>query len=210
MSINSDNSQPVIIHFVILTRFFLSSTAFLLAFVLGSMTKAEANDPSGRGSGSPSPTLATYERLWKASMFTRGALSNPPAEQPSPEWSQQYYLGGVVEIDGSTSAFLVHRVTGEVSQVILGYDDPSGLRLMSVDETSSPFGVTVAVEMAGQMARISTLQEESQPAPVPQPKPEENKQPPASPTDTQPLADDPWPLKPSPSRYVNSPLPSDK
>jgi len=132
-------------------------------------------------------------------------VQNAPVEQPSPEWSQQYYLGGVVEIDGRTSAFLVHRVTGEVSQVILGYDDPSGLRLMSVDETSSPFGVTVAVEMAGQIARISTLQEEPQPAPVLQPKPEEIKQPPTSPADKQPLADDPWPLKPTPSRYVNSP-----
>ena len=210
MSINSDKPQPVIINFVIPTRFFLSSAVFLLASVLVSVTKAGANDPSGRVSGSPRPALANYERLWKASMFTRGSLSKPAMEQPSPEWSQQYYLGGVVEIDGRTSAFLVHRVTGEVSQVILGYDDPSGLRLMSVDETSSPFGVTVAVEMAGQMARISTLQEESQQAPVPQPKPEEIKQPPASPTDTQPLADDPWPLKPTPSRYVNSPLPSDK
>jgi len=162
------------------------------------------------GSGSGHATLATYERLWKASLFTRGSLSKPPVEQPSPEWSQQYYLGGVVEIDGRTSAFLVHRVTGEVSQVMLGYDDPSGLRLLSVDEASSPFGVTVAVEMAGQMARISALQEESQPAPVPQPKPAEIKQPPASPADTQPLADDPWPLKSSQSSYVKSPLPSDK
>lgn len=210
MSINFDNRQPVNIKVVISTRFILLNVAFLLAFVLVPLSKAGANDPSGRGSGSDHPTLATYERLWKASLFTRGSLSKPPVEQPSPEWSQQYYLGGVVEIDGRTSAFLVHRVTGEVSQVILGYDDPSGLRLMSVDETSSPFGVTVAVEMAGQIARISTLQEEPQPAPVLQPKPEEIKQPPTSPADKQPLADDPWPLKPTPSRYVNSPLPSDK
>ena len=210
MSINSDNPQPVIIIFVIQTRFFLSNVVFLVASVLGSVTKAGENDPSNRGSGVAHTTLATYERLWKASLFTRGSLSKPAVEQPSPEWSQQYYLGGVVEIDGRTSAFLVHRVTGEVSQVMLGYDDPSGLRLLSVDDTGSPFGLTVAVEMAGQMARISTLKEESPQAPETQPKPEQIKQPPTSPADAQPLADDPWPLKPSPSRYMKSPLPSDK
>jgi len=82
MSMNSDNPQPVIINFVNQTRFFLSSATFLLASVLGSVTNAGANDPSDRGSGSPRPTLATYERLWKASMFTRGSLSKPPVEQP--------------------------------------------------------------------------------------------------------------------------------
>jgi hypothetical protein len=205
---NSDNQQPVIIIFVILIRLMLSNAIFLMACALGSVTKAVANKPSDRGSGSADQTLTTYEKLWKASLFTGGSLSKPPVEQPPPEWSQQYYLGGVLELDGRTSAFLVHRVTGEVNQVILGYDDPIGLRLMSVEETSSPFGLTVAVEMAGQMARISTLQEEAQP--LPQPKPGEIKQPPTSPADTQPLANDPWPLKASPSRYGKSPLPSDK
>ena len=209
MSMNSDNMQPVIINFVIKTRLFLSNAAILLASVLCPASNVGAGEPADRSNSAPLK-LATYERLWKASLFTRGSLSKAPVEQPPPEWSQQYYLGGVVEMDGRTSAFLVHRVTGEVSQVILGYDDPSGLRLMSVDETSSTFGLTVAVEMAGQMARISALQAESQQAPVPQPKPEETKQSPTSPADTQPLADDPWPLKASPSRYAKSPLPSDK
>jgi len=49
MSMNSDNPQPVIINFVIQTRFFLSNAAFLLASVLGSITKAGANDLSDRG-----------------------------------------------------------------------------------------------------------------------------------------------------------------
>lgn len=210
MSINLDRMQAVNINFLVNCRTFAGYLAVLVAFVFSQAVTAYADDSASQITKNQKNDLVSYDKLWKRSRFIPAKeLIDAPNDSP-PEWSLQFYLGGVVEFEGRISAFLVHRVTGEVQQIILGYDDPHGLRLKWVEDTGNPFSMAVAVEWAGQTARITALQDAPQLQPDSLAKPLVANPPTVSPTETQPLADDPWPLNSVPSRYGKSPLPSDK
>ena len=84
------------------------------------------------------PPLEHYAKLWEGSLFTTKSLP-PPDDQPKgPLFTDSLSLAGVYEVDGAIAAVLVDKATSLITEVRIGAENESGIKIVRVNPGPTP------------------------------------------------------------------------
>ena len=159
------------------------------------------------------PPLEHYAKLWEGSLFTTKSLP-PPDDQPKgPLFTDALSLAGVYEVDGAIAAVLVDKSTSLITEVRIGAENESGIKIVRVNPGPTPDKTRLQLQKGTEFGWV-TFAAESASAPVDEPTaPAGTVSPVGSriPNRTPPPATAPTPAAPIPNAVppvLNTPAPA--
>ncbi len=102
----------------------------------------------------PFPELNHFSNLWEHSLFTTREIPLPESDD-GPNFTDQLSLAGVYEVDGALAAVIVDKTTSLVSEVRIGSDNESGIRIKQVETGALPSSTRIQLLKNGQLGWIS-------------------------------------------------------
>ena len=125
-----------------------------------SPAQAEDTPPDTNAPPVPFPKLNHFSHLWEHSLFTTREIPLPESDD-GPNFTDQLSLAGVYEVDGALAAVIVDKTTSLVSEVRIGSDNESGIRIKQVETGALPSSTRIQLLKNGQLGWISFDQVDS-------------------------------------------------
>lgn len=114
------------------------------------------------------PPLEHYAKLWEGSLFTTKSLP-PPDDQPKgPLFTDALSLAGVYEVDGAIAAVLVDKSTSLITEVRIGAENESGIKIVRVNPGPTPDKTRLQLQKGTEFGWV-TFAAEAASAPVDEP-----------------------------------------
>ncbi|MCB1209524.1 MAG: hypothetical protein KDK97_09370 [Verrucomicrobiales bacterium] len=99
---------------------------------------APATDSDESDAPVPQPKLEHYAMLWNRSVFTTHDLPVTEEVAAGPKFTDNLSLAGIYEVDGAVVGVIVDRTTSLISEVKIGSENESGIRIKSVTPGVTP------------------------------------------------------------------------
>lgn len=107
----------------------------------------------------PQPKLEQYAMLWTRSVFTTHDLPITEEVAAGPKFTDNLSLAGIYEVDGAVVGVIVDRTTSLISEVKIGSDNESGIRIKSVTPGVTPDKTRLQLQKGDQAGWIGFTEE---------------------------------------------------